>query len=260
MSTKTKRELFQLGLIIVIIFLVGLSLFFSDLKSYDSKIVRFFGFIGTRITRPVYEFAQCGNKLASVKKLTQENRTLRGRIARLKELKKENESLKKELGVAATKGEEKIMAEIIGQSTDPRGPIVLINKGKKHGVKNGDNATLPGGILFGQVINTAPNYAKVIPVTNQSLSVAARHQESRVEGVLRGQGSSKKPVFDLMSSEKELKKGNVISSGRDQKFIPELLIGRIVEVQFYPQESSKRGKVEPAFELDQIESVFVISR
>lgn len=260
MKSKIDQETIQHFIVLTLLFLIGLSLFFANTDNETPLFFTPFSFIGNQITKPVYNFIQCGKKVETARKLTKENRELRARIAQLKELKKDNEKLKEELNIKSTEEKEKIVGTIIGRSADPNGPIALINKGTKDSVKKGDNVTLPGGIIFGKVVSVYPHHSKVIPITNRSLSVAALHQETRIEGVLKGRAAAKDPVFDLMSPEKELKKGTVLTSGLDQNFIPGLLIGELTELLFYPQESSKRGLVEPAFDFKKVEMVFIISK
>lgn len=259
MNFKANQQFFQLFFVFLVLLLVATSLLFVDADKNSPKFVQFFSFIGTRITRPVRQIVRCDKLVQKNQILARKNRKLEGKIAKLNEVKKENKELKEELNVKTTKNREKIKATIIGRSSNPGGQVALINKGRNQGVKKGANVSLPGGILFGQVVTVFSNYSKLIPITNESLSVAALEQESRVEGVLRGRGAQSKPVFDLMSPDKELKKGPILSSGLDQSFIPGLLIGEITEIQFYPQESSKRGVVEPGFEFDRVKSVLILN-
>lgn len=259
MNFKINQQFLQLLFVFMAIFLIAISLLFVDADKNSLKFVQFFSFIGTRITSPVRQIVRCDKLAQKNQILAQKNRKLEGKIAKLNEVEKENKELKKELNVKATENKKKIKATIIGRSSNPSGHVALIDKGRNQGVNKGANVSLPGGILFGQVVTVFSNYSKVIPITNESLSVAAIEQENRVEGVLRGRGAQSKPVFDLMSPDKELKKGPILSSGLDQKFVPGLLIGEIIEIQFYPQESSKRGLLEPAFEFDRVKSVFILS-
>lgn len=260
MNFKISQKNIQPTIIFMLIVLIGIPLFFTQIEDPTFAPVKFFNFIGTKITKPVADFLQCGVKIEENKRLRKKNRMLKSKLASMKKLKRENDKLKKELKVKATEEREKIIAEIIGRSADPRGRIALVNKGKSNGVEKGDNVTLAGGILFGQVVNTFEKYSKVVPITNESLSVAALQQENQIEGVLRGRGSILKPVFDLMSPDKELKKGSILTSGLDQKFIPGLLLGELIEIKFYPQESSKRGVLKVPYNFDQVKTVFIISK
>lgn len=258
MKLNSNKKFSRLILTLILVLAIGGALFFIDFQRPNTSFANFFSLIGKKITKPVANLAKYKITIEENKKLTKENQKLKAKLAQMGEIKRENEKLRKELNIKTTKDKEKIIANIIGRSSDPRGRVALVNKGENQGVKQGDIVTLAEGILFGKIVTTFKNYSKVAPITNASISVAARQQENRIEGVLRGRGSAKKPVFDLMSPDKELKKGPILTSGLDQKFLPGLLIGELSKIKFYPQESSKRGILEVPYTFNQVESVFII--
>lgn len=253
--------------ILVIVFFLGIVSFLMVLKSQQAENVIYNAslpflkaarFLAQKIVYPFQTIILKQNKSVEIQALKKENLALKGRLSELKEVKKENELLKNHLNVDSPPIPKKVLVHVIGKRADWKGTVYLINAGKKQGIKENQTVILPGGILVGRVLEAYEDFAKVLPVTNKASAIAVFTQDSRVEGILRGQGKQKKLVLDLISFHKEVAKENVITSGMDQIFVPGILIGKITKVEFLPQESSKQALVEPLYNDVLVEKVFVL--
>ncbi len=190
--------------------------------------------------------------------LKDENQRLLGELVQLKEVVRENELLRQQIGAAEPQPRDLILANVIGQDSSGFRRYFLINKGSKHGLKEKSVVIAAGDLLVGQVTEVNESFSKVQSIIDSNSRVNALIQESSVTGLVRGE-QGKDLVIDLLPQGEVIEQGqSVISSGL-AGFLPNgLLIGQIEQVISSDVQISQMAKLKPAVDFDKLEKVFVI--
>ncbi len=197
----------------------------------------------------------------------QEIESLQAQIATLQ---RENEQLREDLGAyrslqelfqRATESPElqRVLASVIAYNTSPYFQSIVIDKGSADGVVVGMPVEAARG-LVGQVFRTSEHSAQVLLVSDNISSIPARLADSRATGLLRGGGLGGSMSLNWIDLEAQVMLDEVVvTSGLGGRFPPDLVIGRVIEVQRGEAELHQRAIVQPAINFDALEEVFVIT-
>ncbi|RPI24953.1 MAG: rod shape-determining protein MreC [Acidobacteria bacterium] len=149
-------------------------------------------------------------------------------------------------------------AAVIWKSPPFYSQRLLINAGTRQGVFNDSAVIVPRGIV-GRVIAATPFTSEVELITNAGAGAGGLLADSRLEGVIRGDGS---PVLSwryIPSYEKADVGQTIYTAGTDRIYPKGIPIGRII--------SSAKGKkihreirVEPNVDLLRLEEVLIVTR
>ena len=154
---------------------------------------------------------------------------LESRLVDYDELKKENNRLKNLLAFKDSLAGKSIAARIIGWDPSQIRKALLIDKGKKNGIKK-DMAVLVNEGLVGRVIEVGDTAAKVLLLLDPESRVSGITSDSRAQGIVAGDGSGelRMKYMDLDGGAKveEL----VISSGVGEVFPKGIRIGKIASL------------------------------
>ncbi|HHX73607.1 MAG TPA: rod shape-determining protein MreC [Firmicutes bacterium] len=210
--------------------------------------------------------------LATVKsyqELRAENAELRARLgeaitleARLTELRKENERLRRMLALRETSEYELIAAEVIARDPNNWFSLVTINKGSRHGVRQRMAVITTDG-LIGSVFSVSPTTAQVQLLTDPRRSVSAIIQRSRETGAVGTVESDPQSpgylrMMQLPRDANVLPGDSVISSGLGGVFPKGLLIGFVLSVAEDEQGLTINATLQPAATFNRLEEVFVV--
>jgi rod shape-determining protein MreC len=202
----------------------------------------------------------------NIKELQAENRDLK---ARVEELERQNEEmleiyaeytlLSALLDYARNNPDyRRIAADIIGWDSSNISRSFVINKGENDGVQEGMPVETDRG-LVGRVVTTNSRSAQVQLLTDPSSSVNIRLGTSRADGVIEGRLNEPLQIKwieqDIPIFENEL----VMTSGLGGNFPPDLIIGRVINVQQSASELFQVADVRPAVDYDSLEIVLVIT-
>jgi rod shape-determining protein MreC len=181
------------------------------------------------------------------------------------EIRQENNRLREQLGFSETLRLRHIPAQIIGRDPDNLFSALVINKGKRDGLKN-DMPVIAyqNGVqaLMGKVIQTGQFESLVIPVYDLSFYASARLADSRYEGLVEGQGNPETPLLMRAIPKRARDDINygalILSSGMGGVFPAGIIIGRVSTVLYQEYETSMAVELEPAIDFSRLEFVFVI--
>ena len=195
--------------------------------------------------------------------LKEENENLKGEIEnlikqnhKLKELKFQNENLKKLLNYKESYEEQGIIANVISSSPSLiRSDFVIIDRGKKHGIKKGMPISTNLGIV-GRIYSAGGKSSMVMLITDPLSAVDALVQRTRARGIVNGLGN--KCIIKYIEKENSILIGDkIISSGKDDIYTKGMLIGTVTKIT-----KSNNGLyeaiVEPEVDTDTLEEVLVI--
>lgn len=191
----------------------------------------------------------------------QENKALKEQVG---QLLSENANLRKKI----TEVEAMLTAE---KRLDPRTydltparPIGLsrylkIDKGSVAGIKAGQAVVFEDNFI-GKVISVSEQASNIQLLTDPDSKVAAFSQdkEGRAKGILVGQFGTE-VLLDKILHEEKINEGNLVYSEGTEGYLPRgLILGKVIGVTGQENEVFKQAKVQPIFDIRDLELVFVI--
>jgi len=261
-SRKSKKIFYKF--LILILFLI---LFLSFSNIYQKEVRNFF----YKISEPLQKvFWRAGQKLSffidtftEIKTLKEENERLKkenqkllAELSLLKEVQKENQILRKALNLGLEKEFKLTLADVVFK--DLSEDSISINKGRKHGIKEGLPVITQEKILIGRVFEVYKDYSKVLLISDKKSSFDGKIAEREVLGQVRGKGNLK-ISFDLVPREKEIKEGDLVETSALGGIFPSgLLVGKIKKVKGSDIEPFWQIEISSPFELDKLNKVFII--
>lgn len=191
----------------------------------------------------------------------QENKALKEQIGKLLS---ENAELRK--GLAETQALVSQEKHLDPDTYDllPARPIGLgrhlkIDKGSNSGIGVGQAVIFEDNYI-GKVVSVAPAASNIELLTDPNSKVAAfsQNKEGRAKGVLVGQFGTE-ILMDKILHEEKISEGDLVYSEGLEGFLPRgLILGRITKVLERTNEVFKQAKVQPVFDIRDLELVFLI--
>ncbi|MDR0910959.1 MAG: rod shape-determining protein MreC [Spirochaetaceae bacterium] len=267
-----------------IVFLVLLLVSFLVLLLSSGSFIQISGFGLSVFSGLRNGVAQVGgffkNTVTSVSELAElrgQYEELQDRVARYEQLERnaseilqENNRLRDQLGFSQTLPYKHIAAEIIGRDPDNLYSALVINKGRRQGIKynmpvvayqNGAQA------LVGKVVQAGWVESLVMPIYDASSFVPARFEASRYEGLVEGQGSSSYPLLMTLINKRardEIQIGDIIATsgikgGRGGIYPRGINIGRVSKIIYQDYEMTMNVELNVYTDFSRLEYVFVLS-
>lgn len=148
-------------------------------------------------------------------------------------------------------------SEVVGFDVGPAFRSVLVDRGRRNGVKPGQPVITFDGVV-GLVTATSESSARIMLALDAQSSVDAIVQRSRVRGIARGQGTGDLK-FEFAARAEDVQEGDVvITSGLGGVYPKGLRLGVVDEV-FDPRgQLQSRASLRPAVDLSRLEQVFVM--
>jgi rod shape-determining protein MreC len=219
------------------------------------------GVVGT--VRSVSELRRLRDEYESLLSELEEYQRLEGS---LETLAAENARLREQLGFAARTEEPVMAARVIGKESGQLYTSFTINRGRRHGVRDGQAViAYVGGRqgLVGRIHQVAGGTSLVLPVFSAGSYVAARLDRSRYDGLLEGTGQAADPLilrFVERRSRNEIQYDDlIVTSGLQSIFPANLPIGRVTRVTAPSYETSLNISVDPVIDFGKLEYVFVLT-
>jgi len=149
-----------------------------------------------------------------------------------------------------------MLAEVIGGGANAHSKEIILNKGRRDGVKPGMAIVVAEGIV-GKVLAAYPGSSLGLLIDDADSGAGVILANSRVRGLLRGQGKSE-CLIDYVKHEVEAKVGEeVLTSGEDRIFPKGLVVGRISRIE--PGTDFQAIYVEPYAPLDRLDEVLIVT-
>lgn len=137
---------------------------------------------------------------------------LENEVRRLQEAGKENERLKKIVDFRKAFAGKSIVARVIGWDPSPWRKTVILDKGTRHGLRKDMAVIVPEG-LAGRIFEAGPETARVVLMTDSDSRVSAVADQSRAQGVVAGDGSSKLKMSYLELESSVALEETILTSG-----------------------------------------------
>ncbi len=189
--------------------------------------------------------------------LTEEIKKLKHEALRFKEQKKTFERLGKMLEYKLNAQREIILASVIGADSLSWSKMITIDKGSDVGIKKNMAVATYEGVL-GHIVQTFPNYSKVLLITDVRSAVDALDQNNRIRGVVVGKGNNLCEM-KYIPKDAHIKVGDpIISSGLGGVFPKGLTIGKVSKAGVIKRGLFKNVTIIPAVKMSFLEEVFVL--
>ena len=191
----------------------------------------------------------------------QENKALKEQVGKLLS---ENATLRKNLAETESLVSQEKHLDPSTYNLLPARPIGLgrylrIDKGATAGIKIGQAVVFEDNFV-GKVIGVSPASSNIQLLTDPDSKIAAFSQniEGKAKGVLIGQFGTE-ILMDKILHEEKITEGDLVYSEGLEGFLPRgLVLGRISQVIEQTNEVFKQAKVQPIFDIRDLELVFVI--
>jgi rod shape-determining protein MreC len=262
MRVSPKFKIVAVAVLLVAIFLV------LNLTPAAKGIKNFFYLISLPIQKTLWNLgdnlSDFFESISEAKKLREENDALRlknqellSRVVALKDAERENEVLRGALDLGLEKDFQLEMVQIIGK--DISQDSILIDKGSADGLLKNMPVITWERVLLGKIEEVFDDFSRVNLISNKESSFSARIEGKDIEGLIKG-GGSLSLALELIPKEKEVEEGDLIVTTQLGGYFPEgLLVGEGRKVEKLDVEPFQKIKVEPKFNLEELETLFVIT-
>lgn len=264
---KISRSRLTIIILIVVIFVL---LIFFDRLGLIKPVKSFITFILKPVESPLVAI---GSKIdasfqyfKSINELEQENKSLKNELEKsvveniqLKNKIDEMKILEKEWEFVKKYNYTYVSGKLIGKVPDNQ-QILIFNKGKNDGLKNGLPAITENGILVGKVIEVNNTTAKIMLLIDSQSQIAAMVQNNdKIEGVIKGEhGLSMK--MTLIPQDKIVKQNDwVVTSGLESYIPAGLVIGQIDKVLKKPGDLFQEASITSATSYEDLQILTVIT-
>ncbi|MCX7661399.1 MAG: rod shape-determining protein MreC, partial [Candidatus Omnitrophica bacterium] len=165
-----------------------------------------------------------------------ENENLKKQISELKnllnqlqEIHHENKRLKRLLDFKERSKFKLVASRVIGYAPDNYSSVVIIDKGRKNGIKEDMTVITPEG-LVGRIIQADFSFSKVMLVNDPDFRVSCRIQRSRQEGIISG-ALGKNLIMRYLPWDADIEVNDiVITSGLTDIYPKGIIVGRVTEI------------------------------
>jgi rod shape-determining protein MreC len=184
------------------------------------------------------------------------NRELRASLVAVKEVKLENQRLKKLLDFVEADPRIVLPALVVAEDASSWARTIVIDKGTDHGVRVGLPVVVAEGVV-GRIIKATNNSSRVLLLTDASSSIGGLVQRTRTRGVARGNGLNLSLEFALHDDPVE-KDDLVVTSGMGGVFPKGLIVGRVASIERNDFELFQQIILTPVVDFTRLEEVLVL--
>jgi len=204
--------------------------------------------------------------LVYIKEVIDENKELRYQnyILKLEKLKwdkldKENKRLRELLNIKEEKKMEFIFAEIIYRNAMEFYQNMIINKGKKDGIKK-DMVVLNKDVLLGKIVEVNEKTSRVALITKKDFYVSVLTTDNKNLGILEGQNQRNLELKNIIT-DSDIKKGDKIkTSGLSNIYPKDILVGEVSDVKKDEGQIFKSIEVKLLYNLLNLNEVIILKK
>jgi rod shape-determining protein MreC len=206
-----------------------------------------------------------GDSLATRRALEEDNRELRAQqlflesqLLKLESLEAENARLRRLLDSSANIGQPVLIAELLAIDMAPFSQQVVLNKGSRHQVRDGQPMVDASGVM-GQVVRVTPMTSIAMLITDPSHAVPVEVNRNGLRAIARGIGDPARLELSLLPRNADIAPGDLlVTSGLDGRFPPGYPVGRVSEVERGPDSPFARAHAEPVASLESTRVVLLV--
>lgn len=190
--------------------------------------------------------------------LSEENLRLHAQLQRLDALEAENMRLRDLLGSSFKVGDRVSVAELVAVDLDPYKQQVLVDKGRRSGVFEGQ-AVLDANAVMGQVIEVNPFTSKVLLITDASHALPVQVNRNGLRTIAEGTGRINELELSNLPNNADIRAGDLlVTSGLGGHFPFGYPVARVTRVDRIPGRPFARVQAEPSAHLDRVREVLLV--
>lgn len=215
----------------------------NDLVVYPiERLSNFPRLVLEEVIRESSDIDNLEEKLSLLKK---ENLDLKIKLHELESLKGENIRLRKISKESSILSNKQTIVKVINTSASPTKKVILIDKGKKHGIYQGQNVIGTKG-LVGQIIETNSLSSKVMLITEPTHDIPGQINRTGQKVIVSGSDNDEKLIINYANINSDIVVGDEIStSGIANRFKPKIPIGIITKVGDNLDAEFKEVEIQP---------------
>lgn len=206
-----------------------------------------------------------GGGFSTRRTLEEENRDLRAQrlflqsqLLKLESLEAENDRLRALLDSSAALSQPVLIAELLAIDMAPFSRQVVINKGSRHNVRQGQPIVDAGGVM-GQVVRVTPLTSTAMLITDPSHAVPVEVNRNGLRAIAQGIGDANRLELSLLPRSADIREGDLlVTSGLDGRFPPGYPVARVSEIERPPESPFARVSAEPVARLDSTRVVLLV--
>jgi len=264
---KQIRSLLIFGIIFTLtLILIVTTVGHQDFNSLHKIMMEPISAMQNGVTRIVDSGGSVWSDYVALIGVREENKRLRAELQRseavineFREAAATNVRLAKLLEMKESLPPPTLTAQVIGKDPSQWFKTIIINRGSSDGVRKGMPVVTAEGVV-GQVKNTSLDYSKVLLANDPNSAIDVLIQESRVQGIIKGNG---KGGFSLQYVLKnyEINKGDrIITSGVGGVFPKGLSAGTVTSAVKGKRGMFQHIEVEPDVDFSKLEYLIVIMK
>lgn len=197
------------------------------------------------------------NTQAQNQLLAAENQRLKQENVLLQEAAFVNLRLRKLLNFKDVYAPKTIAAEVVGVGASSYFESIVIDKGRKEGIKKDMAVIAPEGAV-GKVLKVGDSLSTVLLLVDQGFALDALIQRTRARGIVEGLGKNRCAMKYVLQSEDVAIGDLVIASGLEGYFPKGTIVGEVVSVEDNNSALFKGVVLKPLVQLDTLEEVLVV--
>ena len=231
------NKTFNISLVVLCLILVIIGKL--DLVAYrniSSFLTDFFAPISSFINKPAKELEIVIEDVKSATQLRKENLLLKHEIKRLKNIERKSEiqeseliELKKVLNSIPRENNFLITGRVLNLSGGTFAKTMLIDAGKKDGIKKGQPVISSDG-LVGSIISVGPNSSRVLLLIDINSMIPIFLTQTGWPAIVQGQNGYLLKVKFLSSEANPINNEIIETSGHGGRFPPGINVGRMVKI------------------------------
>lgn len=226
------------------VFLFPFERIFSYVAFESRETLRFFSSIGELKTRN--------------EELVRENLDLRSEAALLKEVRRENEMLRRDFDLDLRNQYQLVSAEVVALGGVARGQSLIINRGSGAHMEVGMPVIVGKGLLVGRISEVFFGSSRVDLLSSPESMVAVTTPDGSAKGIVRGEHGLGL-LFDMVPRTDVFKRGDtIVTSGLGGEFPRGLLVGTLQDPEYTSDKLFQRAPVISPVKYPDIRFVSVI--
>jgi len=190
--------------------------------------------------------------------LHDERLVLNSKIQKFEILEAENERLREMLQSSERLDERVLIAELLAVDLQPFRHQIVINKGKREGVYDGQPIVDANGVM-GQIVHVGPFSSTVLLITDPTHAIPVQVNRNGLRSVAVGTGQSHLMQLEYLSNNADIKEGDlVVSSGLGSRFPSGYPVGVVHDISRVPGEPFAKVTIIPSAHLEKSREVLLV--
>lgn len=196
--------------------------------------------------------------VAENERLREERLVLNSRLQKFEVLESENIRLRKLLESSFKLSDRVLVAELLAVDMQPFRHTVVINKGKREGVYDGQPIVDANGIM-GQIVHVGPFSSTVLLITDPTHAIPVQINRNGLRAIAVGTGQRQSLQLEYLPNNADIQMGDlIVSSGLGSRFPSGYPVGIVTDIKLDPAEPFAKVIVAPSARLDQSREVLLV--